>query len=501
MNISGATSSSYALQSSDVGDTIDIVVTATNAGGSGSATSSKTQTVKPPPPANTGAPTISGTAQQGQTLTASNGSWSNSPTSYGHQWQDCSSSCSNISGATGSTYNLQSSDVGDTIDVVVTATNAGGSGSATSAKTATVTAATAPPPANTGAPTISGTAQQGQTLTASNGSWSNSPTSYGHQWQDCSSSCSNISGATGSTYNLQSSDVGDTIDVVVTATNAGGSGSATSAKTATVTASSSPPSAPSNTSAPVVTGTAQQGNTLTASSGTWTGTAPIDYTYQWQDCSSGACTNISGATSTTYVLQSSDVGNTIDVVVTGTNGAGSASATSAQTASVSSSSGMYALPADRTFGWNPGLNAVGGIPNRTSIYETISPSGGDDTATIQAALNSCPVDGVVQLTAGVFNISGHGLSDGELVLHAAGCRSGSGHLAGGYGTVGWDDLGYVFGEGDQGSGYPVAIIGPRWGTARHGCQSDRRCGPGDEHGDGREHVRAGGWRYWWPWMR
>ena len=290
MNISGATSSSYALQSSDVGDTIDIVVTATNAGGSGSATSSKTQTVKPPPPANTGAPTISGTAQQGQTLTASNGSWSNSPTSYGHQWQDCSSSCSNISGATGSTYNLQSSDVGDTVDVVVTATNAGGSGSATSAKTATVTAATAPPPGNTGAPTISGTAQQGQTLTASNGSWSNSPTSYGHQWQDCSSSCSNISGATGSTYNLQSSDVGDTIDVVVTATNAGGSGSATSAKTATVTASSSPPSAPSNTSAPVVTGTAQQGNTLTASSGTWTGTAPIDYTYQWQDCSSGACT-------------------------------------------------------------------------------------------------------------------------------------------------------------------------------------------------------------------
>ena len=68
---------------------------------------------------NTAAPVISGSAQQGDTLSASNGSWSNSPSSYLYQWQDCSSStsCASISGATSSTYTLASSDVGKTVDV------------------------------------------------------------------------------------------------------------------------------------------------------------------------------------------------------------------------------------------------------------------------------------------------------------------------------------------------------------------------------------------------
>ncbi len=336
-NVSGATSSSYVLQSSDVGKTIDVVVTATNAGGSTVATSAQTSTVEPPAPADTAAPAVSGTAQQGQTLTASTGSWSNSPSSYAYQWQDCSSSssCSNVSGATSSSYVLQSSDVGKTIDVVVTATNAGGSTVATSAQTSTVEP---PAPADTAAPAVSGTAQQGQTLTASTGSWSNSPSSYAYQWQDCSSSssCSNVSGATSSSYVLQSSDVGKTIDVVVTAKNGGGSGSATSAQTGTV----QPPAAspPVNTAAPAVSGTAQQGQTLAASTGSWSN-SPSSYAYQWQDCSSSSsCSNVSGATSSSYVLQSSDVGKTIDVVVTASNGGGSASKASAQTGVVTSAS-------------------------------------------------------------------------------------------------------------------------------------------------------------------
>jgi len=51
-----------------------------------------------------------------------------------------------------------------------------------------------------------------------------------------------------------------------------------------------------------------------------------------------------------------------------------------------------------------------GIPNRTKIYTTLSPSGGDDTPAIQAALNGCPAGQVVLLTAGVFKINGNGLS-------------------------------------------------------------------------------------------
>src|SRR5579875_1892045 len=107
----------------------------------------------------------------------------------------------------------------------------------------TLASATAPPPPQPGSPgpTISGTAQQGDTLTTTTGSWSNSPTSYAYQWRDCTSTgCTNISGATAASYVLQSSDVGDTVDVVVTASNAGGSSSATSAPTATVTAASAP---------------------------------------------------------------------------------------------------------------------------------------------------------------------------------------------------------------------------------------------------------------------
>jgi hypothetical protein len=56
-----------------------------------------------------------------------------------------------------------------------------------------------------------------------------------------------------------------------------------------------------------------------------------------------------------------------------------------------------------------GLATVGGIPNRTTIYTTLSPSGGDDTAALQAAIDSCPANQVVLLTAGVFNITGNGL--------------------------------------------------------------------------------------------
>ncbi|MGA9284622.1 MAG: hypothetical protein WBV85_04205, partial [Solirubrobacteraceae bacterium] len=86
---------------------------------------------------------ISGTATEGQTLTASAGAWTGSPTSVVYQWQDCGGSgsgCSNIAGATGSTYKLAASDVEHTIRVVVTATNSGGSTAATSAATASVAA-------------------------------------------------------------------------------------------------------------------------------------------------------------------------------------------------------------------------------------------------------------------------------------------------------------------------------------------------------------------------
>jgi hypothetical protein len=97
-------------------------------------------------------------------------------------------------------------------------------------------------PANTALPAIAGVAQQGQTLSASTGTWSGSPSSYGYLWQDCDSGgagCVAIAGATSSSYLLAGGDVGHTIRVVVTAANSAGSASATSAQTAVVQAASS----------------------------------------------------------------------------------------------------------------------------------------------------------------------------------------------------------------------------------------------------------------------
>ncbi len=70
------------------------------------------------------------------------------------------------------------------------------------------------------------------------------------------------------------------------------------------------------------------GQVLTTTNGTWTN-APTSYTYQWQDCPRGTCTDITGATSRSFTIQSSDVGDTIDVIVTASNAQGSASQTSA----------------------------------------------------------------------------------------------------------------------------------------------------------------------------
>jgi predicted secreted protein len=89
--------------------------------------------------------------------------------------------------------------------------------------------------------------------------------------------------------------------------------------------------APTNTVLPAVSGTVQVGQTLTALSGTWTGSPAFTYQWQQDDAGNGVFVNISGATGATYIPVGGVQGDALRVIVTGTNSAGSASATSAAT--------------------------------------------------------------------------------------------------------------------------------------------------------------------------
>ncbi len=336
-DISQATGSTLRLSPADIGGALQVLVTATNAAGSATVLATVTSLVSGLLPANTSAPSISGVLQDGQLLGTVTGSWSGSgPISYSYQWQECNASgeaCSNISAATGATLSLITGLIGSTVDVVVTATNVAGSTSVTTPASGLIGGLL---PSNTSMPSVSGLLQDGQLLSAVAGTWSGSaPISYSYQWQQCNAagkSCSNISGATGSTLTLLTGLIGSTVDVVVTATNAAGSTSATASPTGLVAGL-----LPSNTALPSITGALKLGQTLGALAGTWSGTAPITYTYQWQLCEilGKSCRNIVGATSPSLVLGVLDVGLPLRVVVTASNVAGSTPATSAVTGLIS----------------------------------------------------------------------------------------------------------------------------------------------------------------------
>ncbi|HUH16190.1 MAG TPA: hypothetical protein VML35_09925 [Gaiellaceae bacterium] len=132
--------------------------------------------------------------------------------------------------------------------------------------------------------------------------------------------------------------------------------------------------APKNTVPPTISGTPEEGKTLTATTGTWTGTAPITYAYRWLRCDTngGACSNIGGATASTYQLRKVDVGNTLRVRVTATNSAGSANASSVPTAVIRAA----ATPPPAGCGGNAPIQIASvGSPERLLVAaQSISPS-------------------------------------------------------------------------------------------------------------------------------
>jgi len=190
------------------------------------------------------------------------------------------------------------------------------------------------PPVNTSYPTInlaSGDSQPvvGHFLSASVGSWNGAfPITYTYQWKRCDASdplngpCVNIANATSSFYTPTNADAGSRLRVQVTATNNQGSASQNSESSAPVIALP-----PKVTTTPQISSDSPVVDTpLTLSTGVWSGSTPIAFTYSWRRCNPvgdlASCVQIPGATTASYTPTLQDIGFSLRVWITGSNPAG-----------------------------------------------------------------------------------------------------------------------------------------------------------------------------------
>ena len=194
-------------------------------------------------PANTRAPWISGAARDGNTLTAHLGEWSGTqPITFSWTWKRCDARGNNCFDLPGSgnreQWTLSAGDVGRRLRLTVAARNRDGQSSATSRATGVIRAAPAVAPRNTSAPSVNGTAQEGQTLAGDKGQWEGTqPIDYNFFWQRCDrngNSCADIAGAASTQYVVSSADVGDRVRLRIQANNRGGRTNAFSSPTAVV---------------------------------------------------------------------------------------------------------------------------------------------------------------------------------------------------------------------------------------------------------------------------
>ena len=234
-------------------------------------------------------------------------------------------------------------DEGHLLRAHVSATNADGGASAHSPATAAVAAT---PPQSTTAPTLTGQAARAQVLTANPGVWSGPDNTYTYAWQrstDSGNTWTAISGASATTYTLTQADEGAVVRFSVTASNPDQPGGDTAASGPTQPVAAAPPV---NSTLPVVSGTPQRLQTLTASTGTWNGPS-LTVTTQWQRSTDGAAwTSISGATKAAYTVTQADEGAYLRMLVTASNLdlPGGVTAASVATSAVQSAPPQNTLP-------------------------------------------------------------------------------------------------------------------------------------------------------------
>lgn len=286
------------------------------------------------PPTVVDAPVVTGDAIAGRSLATTSGSYGGAePREVTRRWQRCDAdggACVDVADQAGAAYDLGDADVGRRVRVVETVVNGGGTLESPSAATAVVTAAPPEPPTAGDRPTLSGDARDGGTLTGSGETFGGGAADLTRRWDRCAADgtgCAAVPSATGASRLLGAGDIGRRLRLTVRAENASGAAEVTSDLSSVVQAA-----APGVAGVPEITGTARDGSRLTASEATFTG-SPATKVRSWLRCTPG-CVAV-GTGGATYDLTAADIGATMRHRVVAMNDAGTATATSEPTATIS----------------------------------------------------------------------------------------------------------------------------------------------------------------------
>jgi hypothetical protein len=222
--IAGATQEIYLPTVADLGHALTALVGVRVGRQAATAFGTSTDPITAAELENTSPPLVGGILRVGQQLTADTGTWTGAqPIAYRYQWYRCDpggAHCSAIRGATADTYRLVADDVDQTIGLTVTASNS----TATTAAYASLAGPIAPRAStfvSTIRPQLIGNIAVGQTVGATPGIWSTTPTALTYQWLRCNQNgrtCTPITSATSASYALTSADAGHALVVRVTAT-------------------------------------------------------------------------------------------------------------------------------------------------------------------------------------------------------------------------------------------------------------------------------------------
>lgn len=349
-SIPGATGTQYTSTMQDVGMYLTAQVAGNSSRGFALAGALNSTAVRTDPPANSVPPTVSGGSTVGSTWTVDTGSWTGSPTpTIAVYWLRCSqpvtvvfttvpSGCSPISGATGTTYVAATADAGMYLTAQLAGNSSVGFALAGAKSTTAIERAL---PANTVAPTVSGSPVIGATWTVDPGVWTGLPSpTIVIFWLRCTQpiqatytsvpqGCAPIAGANSSTYVSSAADSGMYLTAQLAGNSPLGFALAGASNTTRMEGAASS-GKPTNTVAPSITGAPAVGSQWTVDTGTWTGSPTI--VVYWLRCAQpitavytsvpAGCVPIPGANSTTYTSTSADAGRFLTAQVAGNSSQG-----------------------------------------------------------------------------------------------------------------------------------------------------------------------------------